>query len=978
MRLRLAVLAMVCLTLGGPSFAAPPEPPPVIVGVQPASMWEVTNPPPDNPHMLPLTDVTTPVGPGVREDAFGGTDLFCENAHANRSFPLSQPRSAQQTLLSFYYEAGQTGVYVTTSMHLSFYLLGAQVGQTQVIRALDPPNGVNGSDPVEFPVTHVASGAVATLELGVLLGNVQFNEIRVQLNQYGCEMTGFQILSGFTLSNLTLVCPPEPKETDNIWVDAASPAPVSPYALRSRAARTINEALLAARATGKRTIFVLRGTYTEEVRIDKTFNGLKLIGESYGNCLQPTLDGQQVRRLIRIDGAKNVTICGFNIINGKPPEAQSNGGGMRVMNSEKITLEFLCFEKNEVADGTGGGIYAQSSEGTIEDCVFQNGNVAKRAGGAAAIKSFAHDPDRAWLFERCRFLENEATHGVGGGVAVFGDHEDLTAFERSKDGGQRVVFRDCSFERNRALRPDRTVRGNGNGGAFYCEGEDSIINMIDVEFKNNRGEFNGGAITSGGVSTVSLFGSKVKFEKNSAPEGGACYATTLGKIVVAPAKGARAGFSDNSATEGSGGAMHATCGGILEVRDSVFRGNTAEEWGGAVSGRESRLMLNNCRFMNSGEGPNRAHLDGGAIALRSVDSRNHLCNLIPSILVIEGVLIENSKAEGRGGAIFAEYGDALAAKITLISVAGTPKLNDGPEKGNLISGMIAGSGLHGVTADGICLRDTGESQGTLLQASLADIFPPFGPIRNRYLGGIQLTNEDTVTSMTVAPRAVTPGTAIAADSVCNTQINLFGGGGEVCVFEPLQDVLNLSSCTIQGFQLGIDAVDSSRLQVRNCRVLGNKSGIVLDHTIAEVDQSRIEGNGEGIDILDPDARYLKFLAIHNNSFLPGPDGSYGVRVGTDALPSPDKGLSLIQINLNRIRGFSSVGQYGVGITMGGHTPHFGVDALHNDWGEGTDKKNKGPNDPSDDTAEGGLVNLNPGASNVTDGVYYADPTKRKP
>ncbi len=201
MQLRLVMIAVAFLLVGGPSFAAPPEPPPVIVGVQPASMWEVTNPPPDNPHMLPLTDVTTPVGPGVREDAFGGTDLFCENAHANRSFPLSQPLSAQQTLLSFYYEAGQTGVYVTTSMHLSFYLLGAQVGQTQVIRALDPPNGVNGSDPVEFPVTHVASGAVATLELGVLLGNVQFNEIRVQLNQYGCQMTGFQVLSGFTLSS---------------------------------------------------------------------------------------------------------------------------------------------------------------------------------------------------------------------------------------------------------------------------------------------------------------------------------------------------------------------------------------------------------------------------------------------------------------------------------------------------------------------------------------------------------------------------------------------------------------------------------------------------------------------------------------------------------------------------------------------------------------------------------------------------------
>ncbi len=491
--------------------------------------------------------------------------------------------------------------------------------------------------------------------------------------------------------------------------------------------------------------------------------------------------------------------------------------------------------------------------------------------------------------------------------------------------------------------------------------------MVDVTFEANHSA-RGGAISCGGISTVTLFG-RIAFRDNSAPDGGACYITTLGKIEMMPSKARRVLFTGNRATGGTsdyvsgyGGVFHMTCGGIALLNGCDFVNNSAALDGGVIDAREARVDLEDCSFLGQPGGQvNRADRNGGAIALRSVDSGGGFlpalfCNRIPSLLKMNRFSIAASRVGGRGGAVFAEYADKIREKITQFSI-----------DNGTISRCVAVGGLNS-SADGIYLHDTGEDRDTNNQARRAVSALNFGvDFASRYLAGVRLRNLDVIQGVKMTGRGGL-GAGITVDHVCNENVTFFGN--LECELEDPDVVLVIENCEIQGFGIGVDALESSRLTATSCRISGNDVGMRLDHCIADVVMNSLLVNALNLDVLGLDdlrdvfrlnnPRERNVMHIQQNTIA---GGITGIRFDTNVIRVSNFLLSPnIRIELNNLTGHSPLGSFGIEVRS--PEPGFAIDAIRNWWGSST-----GPNPPSSPGA-------NPNADNVSRGVNYPHPLQR--
>ena len=217
-------------------------------------------------------------------------------------------------------------------------------------------------------------------------------------------------------------------------------------------------------------------------------------------------------------------------------------------------------DPNKLGPDNGNAILTFKGKSTFED------NVADRQGGAISLYG------------------SQATFN---GDALFTGNTALAPSERNVKGGGAISATDSEFVFNEGAAFANNS-ATGYGGAIWngvYEGSSSMTFNGSASFENNSAN-NGGAIYNDGNMK---FAGNAQFIGNSADNtggstfGGAVY--NKGDLEIEGAT-----FSENRAeNQGYGGAIFNASGGLLNVNNSVFEGNSAEWDGGAISSTTSYL-----------------------------------------------------------------------------------------------------------------------------------------------------------------------------------------------------------------------------------------------------------------------------------------------------------------------------------------------------------------------------------------------------
>ena len=261
------------------------------------------------------------------------------------------------------------------------------------------------------------------------------------------------------------------------------------------------------------------------------------------------------------------------------------GGAVSAITNSHLTVQHCLFKEN-TATFSGGATYIQESHIDIKQCLF-NENTANNSGGAISMK------ETGGSFVNCTFERNS----VGSSLQSYGYGGAVCAITNS-----HLTVHDCLFKENTA---------NCNGGATYIQ--KSHINIKQCLFKENTANYSGGAIfmreTRGSFVNCT-------FERNSVES-----------------RLQRYDF---------GGAVSARTNSHLTVHHCLFKENTANYSGGAISMQGTRGSFVNCTFeRNSVESPLRRYHYGGAV---SAITNSHL--------TMHHCLFKENTATDGGGATY--------------------------------------------------------------------------------------------------------------------------------------------------------------------------------------------------------------------------------------------------------------------------------------------------------------------------------------
>ena len=365
------------------------------------------------------------------------------------------------------------------------------------------------------------------------------------------------------------------------------------------------------------------------------------------------------------------------------------------------------------ADGTGGGAIKALNGFTIGNNVTFDGNTANNDGWAGALyikladKANPSENTTVKIGENSVFKNNSGLFGgaigleygnleIANGAQFIGNHANGT--EDTFGGGAIIVWQDAgdrpelhstlklnnaTFEENTAKKygaaiavfdtgAETTINGgsfkknsvaesdaeNPSGGAIYNVG---IMNIDGVEFKENNGNYSGGAIynAKNGVTTVknSLFSS------NTAEQGGAI---------------------NNAATA-------ADEAGELTVVDSVFENNYA--WNGGAIRNQGKADIQITNIVG-GDFVNNSSANGGAIwngawGKMTISGAEFKGN---SVSKTSEVYNTDKTSSGQGGAIT----NAGVLEITNATFTG----NSAAGQGGAIANVESGGGESKVTLSG--------------------------------------------------------------------------------------------------------------------------------------------------------------------------------------------------------------------------------------------------------------------------------------
>ena len=177
----------------------------------------------------------------------------------------------------------------------------------------------------------------------------------------------------------------------------------------------------------------------------------------------------------------------------KGNRADTLGGALHVTGKYvHVSLQNNTFFKNRAERGAAVSVIRVSSFSTSGNCTFQN-NSAKLSGGAIYVQS------TEGTIEWSTFVHNKAQYG--GGVSI--DH--TTTIESSL------------FANNEATRSGGALHINRHPSAEFGH-EYYLVDIFQCQFIANRGGDSGGAIQSYSEETLRIF--QCTFESNSAYAGG--------------------------------------------------------------------------------------------------------------------------------------------------------------------------------------------------------------------------------------------------------------------------------------------------------------------------------------------------------------------------------------------------------------------------------------------------------------------------
>ena len=352
-----------------------------------------------------------------------------------------------------------------------------------------------------------------------------------------------------------------------------------------------------------------------------------------------------------------ITATNTNAAFGDAPAGDESGDSIRIdpaLAGQTITLSDGIFSSGQlvitddliirgfgttIEAGAGSRIF---SINTSEDVVLsrlnlENGDVTQervreRLGGAVRFEGGG----TLRLFQS-QFSNNSARFGG----AIYAAGGNVLSFE-------------STFSNNASM--DATL--SSAGGALFLAGQSATAIILGSTFEGNVAELgNGGAISAGGSDRIFAF--STDFTNNTANADGserdAFFDDTgdFGGGAIFTRGFLRTGqstFTDNSTSDGSGGAINAG-GSRFVVGNTSFENNVADTFGGAVyleSGIISRF--NNARFSN-----NEATSAGGALVVADpfLDPAGEPFDLDepPSRLDIRASSFSDNRSQ-TGGAIF--------------------------------------------------------------------------------------------------------------------------------------------------------------------------------------------------------------------------------------------------------------------------------------------------------------------------------------
>jgi len=225
----------------------------------------------------------------------------------------------------------------------------------------------------------------------------------------------------------------------------------------------------------------------------------------------------------------------------------------------------------------------------LNNATFEE-NTAKKYGGAIAVfDTGAQTTINGGSFKKNSVAESDAHRPSGGAIYNVGTM-NIDGVEFKENNGNYSGGAIYNAESGNTTIKSSTFDGNSAqyGGAInnarLQEESGGLLTITDSIFTNNRG-WNGGAIRNQGEANITTINNTL-FSANTSTNGGAIHNGAWGEVKINGAE-----FSGNTATlttdlmtgktgTGQGGAI--TNAGVLEITNATFTGNSAAKLGGAI------------------------------------------------------------------------------------------------------------------------------------------------------------------------------------------------------------------------------------------------------------------------------------------------------------------------------------------------------------------------------------------------------------
>lgn len=343
--------------------------------------------------------------------------------------------------------------------------------------------------------------------------------------------------------------------------------------------------------------------------------------------------------IIALRDTSNIGEIKNSVFTNKTNITTSNGGVFNIENDASIdkisTAEFDGFKSYN-----GGVIYLRDNGriGEIDNAKFTN-NTSNGQGGAITLLDAVYQTSSASIgnITNSTFENNKANLGAAiyvGSKNSIGDIDNCVFKDNigTGTGGSTIYLQNNTSAGNIS---NTLFEGNTNNNAIYLGDNSTIKDLTNVIIRNNTAtNGGGGAITLNSQNTMGNITNST-FENNKGGVGAirVGYDGVIGDITNCV-------FKNNSVTNnyGNGGAIFLNARNTVgHISDTIFEGNTSGKLGGAIYIDNGTINgLDNVLFKD-----NNAQTGGGIFI-----------NYSKNVGDWNNVFFENNHATGQGGAVY--------------------------------------------------------------------------------------------------------------------------------------------------------------------------------------------------------------------------------------------------------------------------------------------------------------------------------------